>query len=318
MSYGMDTRVGICFQNSFGTSLTNSIYWLQPTQENVSVKKPPIVRQGLRGLYDEGAYQEGPTQIDGDVTVEATPNQLLPLLRAAMNRVTSVTSGSVRTHTFRPRTADFDTLSAEHPFTYVKFMGDTGSAHLHGDMTATNFELTVSNGELLTAKIGTVGGRNTQIAAIATAHSSDSALDWSVSSVSFGGTAKTNLREMTLTIENNIETKQTLSAGRTPNRAKRNGMRTININGTIIFDDQTEYQQFISQTEQRLIAHFRGTQIQSGFFEELTIDAPSFRFTEFPQDIGGPGEIEVSFAGACVYNVGSGNSLTVTLRNTQG
>lgn len=318
MTYGMDARVGICFQNSFGTSLTSSLHWLQTTAENISLKKEQIVRQGMRGIYDEGAYQEGKNTIDGDVTIEAIPNDLGVLLKATMNLVSTVTSSAVRTHTFRPRTADWDGLSAEQPFTYAKFMGDVGSMNLYGDLNGKTLELACSNGELLTAKLGVIGGRFTQIAAIAATYATSAALDWSVSSVSIGGTGKVNVRDLTITQENNLEAKHTLGTAKTPQRNKRSGNRTLTVAGTLCFDDQTDFQTFISQSEQRMLFNFKSAwEIQSGYSEELLIDMPAFRFTEFPQEIGGPGEIEVGFQGMANYHPGSGNSVTVTLRNSK-
>lgn len=317
MSYGNDARIGLSFQNSYGTLNTSSIHWLEPVGESVDLKKAQLVRKGLRGILDEGASQEGLNVVDGDVTIEAKAIPLGVLLSAALG-LTTVTSTGVYTHTFKPRTADWDGLSAERPFTYHKFMGDTGSAYLFSDLNGGNLELSIANGELLTAKLGMVGGTFSQVAALSATYPTGDALDWSISSASIGGSARDNIRNVTVTLNNALEAKHTLKTSKYPSRVKRTNPRTINVSGTVIFDNQTDAQNFISQAEQRFFLHLKSaTQIQSGYYESLTIDVPSMRFTEFPQAIGGPGEIEVGFSAVGKYNTGSATALAITLVNSK-
>lgn len=315
--YGMDTKIGIGFQNSYGTVLTSSMHWLEPIGESVDLKKAQLVRKGMRGIYDEGAYQEGANVVDGDITIEAKAIPLGVLL-AATNGVTAVTSSSVITHTFKPRTTDWDGYSAERPFTYHKGMGDSGSAHLYYDLNGGSLELNVSNGELLTAKMSVVGGSFSQIAALTPSYPTGDALAWSVSSISIAGTARDNIRSLTILQNNVLEAKHVLKTTKYPSRVKRNERRSISISGTLLFDNQTDMQTFISQTEQRLLVSMvTGVQVQSGYYESFTVDVPSMRFTEMPQTVGGPGEIEVSFKAMGVYNVGSATAITYTLVNTK-
>lgn len=316
MSYGMDARVGINFQAAYGTAATTSMHWVEPLSESVNLSKAQLIQQGLRGVYDQGRYQEGANSVGGDISIEAKPVQLGVVLNAALQRTATVTSASVYAHTFKPRTSDFSAGCPETPFTYMKYL-NTGSAHLYSDLNASNMTMEIANSELVRASMSVVGGTFSQTAAIAASYTVQDALDWAVSSVSFGAAAKTNIRQMTLTINNALEAKHAMGeTDRFPNRIRRSGMREISVSGTLCFDDQTEFQQFLSQTEQRVQINLRGrTEIQSGYVDSVLIDIPSMRFTEFPQSVGGPGELEVSFNAAAVYNTGSGNSLTVTLVN---
>lgn len=318
MSYGLDSKLGLSFQTSYGTAFTSSMHWLEPVNDSIGLKKAQIVRQGMRGIYDEGAHQEGANTVDGDVTIEAKAIPLGVLL-SATNLDSLVTSGSVITHTFKPRTADWDGYSAERPFTYHKGMGDTGSAQLYADMNGNNLELSIANGELLTAKMGMVGGTYSQIAAIAASYPTGDALQWSVSSISIAGTARDNIKALTITQENALKAKHVLKTTKYPSRVKRSGMRSISIAGTLLFDNQTDLQTFVSQTEQRLLLSLvTATQIQSGYYESFTVDVPSMRFTDMPQAIPGAGELEIGFSAKGVYNVGSACAITYTLVNTKG
>lgn len=317
MAYGMDSRLGISFQNSYGTLNTSSMHWLQPISDTISLKKAEIVRKGLRGIYDEGDYKEGNNTVAGDLSVEVDGLSVGALLNAVMGR-TTVTSTGLYTHTFKPRIADHNPLSAEQPFTYHKYMGDGGSAHLYSDLCGDNLDLVIANGQLLTAKMSVVGGTYSQIAAIAAVYGTNPALDWSVSSVSIGAAARVNVETMTFSFKGALTAKQTLTAGKYPDRIKRNAARQVDVSGTILFDNQTDLQNFISQTAQRLTVSATGVlAVQSGYNESLTIDVPSFLITDFPQGVPGPGELAVSFKGAGTYNVGSACTCAITVVNTR-
>ena len=317
MSYGMDAGIGISFQNSYGTAFTSSMHWLEPISESVDLKKAQLVRKGLRGIYDEGAYQEGANTVGGDISIEARAIPLGVLLSAVMNR-TTVTSTGVYTHTFKPRTADWDGFSAERPFTYHKHLGDVGSAHLYADMNGNNLEMAIKDGELLTAKLGIVGGTYSQIAEVAAVYPTGDALNWAVASASLGGSGRADFRALNVTVNNNLEAKHTLSTSKYPMRVKRGGVRSVEVSGTLIFSSQTDMQSFIGQTEQRFFLQLTApTMIQSGYYESLNIDVPSMRFTDHPITVGGPAELEVAFKAKGVYNTGSATNIAITLVNSK-
>jgi len=125
------------------------------------------------------------------------------------------------------------------------------------------------------------------------------------------------VRALTITQENNLAAKHVVesSGNRFPSRIKRSDNRAISVAGTLIFDDQTQANMFLAQTEQRLAVFIKGTSlVQSGYYESLLIDVPSLRFTEHPIPIGGPGEIEVSFKADAKYNTGSATAIQYTLQ----
>lgn len=323
MSYGLDTRVGISFQNSYGTSNTGSMHWLQPTQDTISLKKAEIKRKGMRNIYAEGALIEGANTVAGDITIEADGISVGVLLEAMFNR-TTVTSGSLFTHTYKPRTADFDAqLSANKPFTYHKHLGDAGSAQLYSDLNGEQLDLDITDGQLLTAKMGVVGGTYSQIAKLSPTYYTGAPFDWSVTSATIAGTARINIQKLGFTFKNTLQAKQTLGEqngvpNKYPDRVKRTGEQTTEISGTFLFDDQTDLQQFIAQSRQRLVVNLTGaSQITSGYNESITLDFPALVITDFPQGVPNAGELAVAFKGTAEYSVSSGTAFAITLVNTK-
>ena len=315
MSYEQDARIAIRFQNSYGTANITSLHYIEPISESVDLKKAQLIRKGIRaGVYDTGGNQEGVNTIAGDVTIEAKANALGVMLAAVCASPSTVTSAALYTHTFKPRQADHSLPSAERPFTYLKFMGDTGSAHQYSDLNGNSLELSVSNGELLTAKLGIVGGTYSRVAAVSATYSVSNPIDWSVASASCGGVALTALKAFTISQENNLAATHVIDTDKFPARIKRTDARVINVSGTMIFEDQVELAEFLNQSEQRLTVSLLGTSlVQSGYYESLILDIPSMRYTEFPIVVGGVGENEVSFKASAIYNTGSATAIAYTL-----
>ena len=319
MSYGQDSTVALCFQNSYGTALTNSPYWISHISESFAVTKEQLIAQGMRGLFYEGDHYEGMNACEGDLETEAHPITVGAILQAALGSPTTVQSGNIYTHTFNPVTTDFDQFAANPPVTIVKDLNDGGSAHLYYDMVAANLTLSVANGEFLKAKIGFMGGKYSQTSALTASYpTGKSNWTWDVASMSMGGAAQVDIAALNVVLEESLENRYTMNGAKTPSRTKRSGFRVVTFDGTLIFENQTEYQQFLAQSERELDVLFRGTtEIQSGYYEELRIQLPGARYGEFKPVAGGAGIIEVSFSGKGVYNVNSATGMRITLVNTQ-
>lgn len=318
MSYGMKTNVGISFQNSYGTPLANSIYWVPFLSEGFAVSKEQIIEENMKGIFDEGINYEGINANEGALEVEAHPITIGALFKSMFGSPTTVTSGSLYTHTFKPTTADFDNFSAKIPVTITKDLGDTGSAHRFYDMNASKLSLSVANGELLKASIEFMGGKYSQVVAPAASYPTGKGWTWDVASVSLSGTANVDVAELNVEMDDALENKYTLNNTKTPSRTKRSGRRTLSVGGTLIFDTQTEYQQFISQSERNLTVHMKGlANITSGYDEGLTLIVPLLRYTEFKPVAGGAEKLEVGFTGKGVYSTTSATALHIILVNSQ-
>lgn len=318
MSYGMKTNVGICFQNSYGTSLTQSVYWVPMLSEGFAVTKEPLISQAMTGVYDEGTHYEGVNANDGKLSVEAHPIIFGVMLKAQMGAPSSVQSGSIYTHTFKPRTSEFDIYAAAQPVTIVKDLGDSGSAHLFYDEVASKLSLSLAAGEFLKCDMEFMGGKYSQIAAPSASFIAAKGWTWNVASISIGGSANGDLKDLKLELDEGLENHYTLNNARTPSRTKRQSRRTLSIGGTLVFDTQSEYQQFVSQAERNLTVNLKGTvEVQSGYTEDLRIIVPLLRYVEFKPVAGDAGKIVVPFNGKGVYSVTSATALHFILVNTQ-
>lgn len=321
--YGQTTRIALALQNSWGVMNVASFYSIPFLTEGLGLNIPALVSQANVGNFDEGEHNEGPRTIDGDLSFEAQSIPLGAVLAAFLGSPTSTkaASASVYDHVYVPKSGDYDTkYSAGRPCTILKEF-DVGSSAVFFDMNASTMEIGINNGEFLMGTFGFVGGHFTQfnkgvltLPALPTGRR----WTWDTTSTSAGGSAFTDITQLSIKMDQSIEPQHTLNGSSYPDRIKRTGFRKTEISGTIKFDDQDAYQDFLAQTQQELIVNLRGkTAISSGYYDNLKIQIPLFRYTEFKPAVGGPGQIEVGFTSKGVYSQDSGCTLRVTLTNTQ-
>lgn len=309
--YGQDVELGICFQNSYGTANISSLHFMEVIDEGLTPIREELISNGLRGVFDEADSREGKNMVEADISIEAHVIPLGVLLSTVLDDPTTTFATSLATHVYEPNASDFDEFAALRPFTALVDLNDGGSAHQYSDLCGNALELNVANGELLTAKLSVIGGKYAQTAGVAGSFPSGNPLDWAVGSVSLDGSATCKIQDMVLTIDNALEARFDICNAKTPTRIKRSGYRTVKLSGTMEFDDQTEFQKFLAGSEQAFTAAFKtGSQ-------QLTIDIPRLRYTDFPIPVGGPGQLTVGFTGKAQYHSNSGTSVQITLANTQ-
>ena len=318
MAYGQKSNIGIIFQNSFGTvGDVNSIHFVPHLSYNLALEIPPIYSENMRGVFDEGDTYDGARTINGDLQCEAQPIALGAMLKSILNLESSTNSDSIYTHLFKPRTADHSEESAGNPVTMYTYL-DTGSAMLYSDLNGTTLEIGIANGELLKATVGYVGGTFTQNADVAASYPVGKRWTWDQSSLTVDGAGKAEIQDLSITLDESLEPQHTLNNSKYPSRIKRTGFRTVAVAGTILFDNQDEYQEFIAQSERELVMRFtNNTEIQSGYFEVCEIKLPLMRYEEAKPTAEGPGLISMSVTGRGKYSVDSATSLEITLVNTQ-
>lgn len=313
MSQGTDFILGIALQTSGGTAANvNSLDWMEFVSESLGRNIPPLVSQGNRGVFDENDEIQGPNTVDGEYTIEARPIELGKMLRAMFGDYSVSGTGSY-SHSYKPEQADWDPIFAKQPVTIHKGMA-TGSAQTLYDLNANLLELSLTAGEYLMAKLEFVGGQLSQIAEDTPVFETGRRMAWDQSSVSFGGSSAPGqkLTELTLSIDDKLEAMHTVRASTFPSRIHRTDYRSIEISGTMKFDDQSELQEYFSQSERQLIIHFDGEGADA-----FTIDMPAFKYREYRPEAGGPGKVEVSFTGSAKYHVGSGTAVEFTVVNTR-
>lgn len=319
MPYGHDAVIGIAMQNSFGTiAAVGSIHQIPVLNEEFGLDQEELISQNLNGRLDEGDSYSGKRQYGGQLEMEAQPKALGVLLTASVNDATAATSGSVRTYTFIPRTGDWDRYSPNRPFSYYKYLAEAGSAQMFYDLCGAKFELQLSEGGFLIARMGGVGGKTSAVASQALTVDGGRRWPWNQASLSLNGSAVGVISDFSLVHDEGINPKWFLDGQREAGRLRREQKRTVRVSGTLLFESQAELDNYKAETLQPLVLTLQDTStaIQSGYYHQIRISIPSFKWTKWPTPIRGATALEVNFEGRAVYNAGSGHSVQYVLQNS--
>lgn len=312
MSYGTLGTVQVDFQNSFGTLLTDSLQPIPIISETINETIEQITEGGMRGRLGEPPIQEGARAIGGNIVAEAHPIAMGSLLKSVFGQVTTTSDTNDQTHVFQPRTADFDDFSAVDPLT-ILIDRDVSCGHLYYDMLGSRLELSISQGQLLQMTTDFMGGKFQRNVNATPTYPAGSPFPWRVSSASFAGAVLNDLRDFTVTLDNNLENFWTLQDCSVPYRTKRNNFLMAAGNITMLFTADSVMTDFLDQTENAFTLFFTGPSSPA----TLRIDVPSMRLGEYSPRITGPGLLEVSAAFKGVFNANSNSPMGVTLVNTQ-
>lgn len=307
-------------QNSFSTALLTSYQTLSIINENIHLNIEALVEQGMYKRFAESPYHEGKHFIDGTIEMDADDLGIGWLLKGAMGRVVT-TSGSAYpvvssfdgyAHVFVPLVDSyFDDRSALPPNT-IEVYRDAGNAFRYFDMLVNRLTFEGANGELLKVSADFLGTNMTRVAATTPIYPEAKPFIWDQSSVEYGSALVDDLRNFTISINNNLEAIYTLRNSRVPYRIRR-GKLEVEMSGTMIFNTHSYQQAFEDQSETPFTIHFKGVSSAS----HLMFDFPLFRFTDFAPVAQGDGIVEASFTGRGVFSVTSDTPITVTLANTQ-
>lgn len=313
MTYGQRWNIGLAFQNSWDSvASTDSLHFIPMLEESIGINIPELMDENMRGIFEEGDNYGGARTVDGDINARAQAIPLGAMLSAIMERTAVSSASGLTTHTFKPRVSDWDEFSAQQPVTIYKNF-QTGSAQQFYNMNGNTLEISIAHSELMSARIGFLGGNYEQIAAVAATYPTGKKFGWDVTSVQFGGASIDYIRNLTITMEENLEAVHTMNNSKYPWAVKRTDFRTITLGGTIRFKDQDEYQQFLAQSEREMEINFMNVNS-----EVVNIILPTGLWNEFKPIAGGPGAVEVSVTGKAKYSVGSAVSMQITLVNTLG
>jgi hypothetical protein len=321
MGYGLNAKIGIAFQNSFGTAADlGSLHWIPFLSESVGRNLPPLRSENMRGIFDQGDRSSGPATVDGEIEFEAQAVPLGALIKSVVGDLTTVDSSATAllyTHTFKPRTSDHQISCAEQPVTYYKDLDVSDDPQVFHDLAGTLLEISVANGEFLKAKVGFVGGQRSTQSSVGYTLDSGKRWTWDVASVQLGGVANGELTAFNLSVDNGLEAMHTMNNTKNPSRVKRQNPRSVSVGGTLKFENHTELDLFIAETQQAMIVHLaNATEVQSGYPEQLTIKIPALIYDEFKPAGDSPGQLEVQFSGTAEYHVGSGTAVEFVLINS--
>lgn len=326
MSYGAQIKFGIARQSAEGTAVSapTSYHGIALTDEGVGLEKQELISKNLTGRFEQGAVYSGTSNINGTINFELTPRNIGAFLAAAIQETPLVvTSGSVKTYTFLPDTLDFSATACAAPWTVYKQFTDSNSAEQFYDCEFGQLSLSIGQGAFVKGAATIAGGTRSPNGVGSMSVAPDASdvgvlFPWNVASISYGGSAVSNMSELTVSVNQNIQPIYTINGTLAPFKFTRSNFREITVNGTMYFSDRTMLNNFTTETQQQLLVTLINTKtaIQSGYYNKLLIDVPQLKITAYKPGASGPGEVAVQFTGRGILDPSSNYGIQFVLTNT--
>jgi len=321
IAYGMMGHIGISLQSSFGTANITSFDYFPLISETLALNVPMLPDESMQGHIDEVTAHEGLHEIAGDVVVPVHPILIGKFLKG-WTGVASYAASLVDSHYSHkfwpaPGDADFDEFRAVPPMT-IEVYRAAGSAHQYHDMLLNTLTLEIAQGIMIKATAGFIGGKYAKVAKTGPSYLVGSEWSWDQSCIQIGGNAIDELSNITITMNNNLTARAMLDCNsKYPSLILREGKRRVEVSGTMLFIDDTEFDLCTAKTAQAFIINVEGQECSSGYNTSLKIDLPQVVYDAFPVNIGGTGIIEAAFTGHAEYKTTSLGAMLCTLVNTQ-
>lgn len=314
MSYGMNGFVALGKESSWGTAVAVTDYMEVMNESLQSQYDRFDTRNAINALYEPDRAR-GLLRVSGGISQSAFPKELAILAKAAMTVQSGVTvlSGFLYTTQFVSPQADFAANAACTPYTIEVFRDVTSSQRYIG-MMLNRLQLSIAPNQPLMMSSDWIGKGQTQLEKTAASFPGSPAnpFMYDSASISLGGSATSRIEALTISIDNQLEGIPALNNSNEIARIRRRGPQIIRVQGTLDFQDITEFLDFTNETERALKVGFFGAQSFSA-----VLDVPRMVYTAFPPSIRGRDRLTVSFQGEAKYLTTSATALGIYVTNTK-
>lgn len=351
MSSGSGAQIALLRTNSlysdYATSVT-SWAWTNFVSESIEHNLEELEEGSITGYKDAPPSHQGIDFGQGDVDMEPNPIAIGKWMQACFgqssgsvlteagstgaNSNTNIAGKPVIQHMFIP----IQSASNEKNFlpSYdVAVYKDVGSAFIFQGAQIHEMEIGVTAGQLATARFSLMSRKVTRKARNATAISSLVSSGgrpwvWDMASVQIGLSANslaanTNFEGITINMSTPLEGVVLLDGNKNYAEFQVNEFRRVNVNGTISFRNQEEYDAFVAYENRylRLTLTNQNSSQQLGnpdsaYYFQLRFDIPMFKFLSWSTPVGGPNRLQTQFTGRAEFDTSSLYQIEARLINT--
>lgn len=317
MGYGFAGHIGYAKEAGWGSGTTvASGDYIEALSEDLHLEIERFGYKAIIGSLSEPDDDTGLFRVTGGIQFAANPMWLLPFMKSCLHSVvTTSLTGPLYQHAFQTTSggADFSTEVPNQPYSFEVFR-DVGTSMRYTGCIANNLQFTFSADGPVMCEASFVGKDAEAVAKTTPTFVTSPAkpFNFSTVSLSVGGAGTALIETLTVNILNNLEGIGALNLSNRIAKIRRTDHQMVEISGTLDFRDNTEYQNFVDQTEQRFVVHVTRA---SSF--ALTLDMPRVVYTAFPVGIPGRERLTVDFTGKAFVHQGSGLALKATLTTVQ-
>lgn len=310
--YGMLGFVGVGRETTWGTPVAAASYFEAMSEGLAATLDRFETRNIIAGLY-EPDDTTGVLRVAGPVATALYPQNGLYLLNGAMgiSSVTVVLSGLLFKNELYMAASDTSSNNPLPSYTYEVFR-DVTSSQQYAGMLVNRLRLSAAPNGPLMAEAELVGKNMVHIAKTTPTFVGSSAQPFmfDTASLQIAGAAVAHVEQFEISIDNQLEGVPTLNNSTTIARIRRTGPQMIGFGGTLSFEDITDFDRFLNQTEFAFKASF----IKAASFSAI-LDLPRVVYTAFPTGVNGRGRQTVAVQGKARYLATSASAFMATVTN---
>jgi hypothetical protein len=317
MAYGFAGHIGYAVETNWGSGVAvSSGDYIEAMTEDLSLDIERFGYKAIIGNLAEPDDDTGLFRVTGGIQFAANPMWLLPFMKSCFHSVvTTSETGPLYNHAFQTTSGgeDFDTQVPNTPYTFEIFR-DVGTSMQYNGCLVNQLDFTFSVDGPVMCDAQIVGRDAEAIASTTPTFVTSPAkpFNFQTVSLSVGGAGTALIESLTVSIQNNLEGLGSLNLSNRISKIRRNNHQMVELSGTLDFTNNTEYQNFVDQTEQRFVVSV--TRAESF---QLVLDMPRVVYTAFPVGIPGRERITVDFTGKAFVDQGSGLAIKATLTTVQ-
>lgn len=314
MGYGLAGKISLAKEATWDTPVSPTDT-MEALSESLTLGIDRFeTRNIINGVYEPNDMA-GVRRIVGDIVAAVHPVTAGHFLAGALgiNSITVVLSGFLWTTKFFPNTTDAGTTNPLTPYTYYVFR-DVTCAHRYSGVQVARLQLAVSPNQPVIMTAG-VMARQTSVTGLPSGAAPTSPADpfaFDTTSLSLGGASTALMEALTVSIDHQLEGVPSLNNATIVRAFRRRPPTQIRVSGTLSFENLTEYNNFVQQTEQALtVSFFRAASFS------LTVLIPRIVYTAHPLGVPGRDRLLTAFEARANFDPGSARSIQIDLTTTK-
>lgn len=316
MGYGFSGHIGIGRETTWGSGVAATAY-CEALSEGLSSIFDRFEYKNIVGTMAESDDMTGANRVMGPIVLASHPQNIGHFLNSFFNGDTiTVVGSSLFQHVFTQPTnsnSAFSTTCPTVPYTFEIFRDVTSSMQYTGCVVK-ELSFSIAANQDVRANVGLLGRGTTVIAKTAATFPNSPAkpFKFSQASISIAGVATTLIESLNIKMMNPCDGVPVPNLSDDIAKIVRTSPQTVELSGTLDFQNITEYMNFKNQTEQA----FKISMIAPASFQ-MIFDMPKVVYTSFPVGIPGKDRLTIDFTAKAQYLPSSGTGIRVTLTSNQ-
>jgi len=279
---------------TYGALPTTPLWrWVDIVSHGIAPIDQSLVHEGI-ARREARVHAGGRYRIEGDLRLNAGPDDIGELLKCALGNVTSVQEGATAAykHTFTPKTDGLPSAQIEIGYDELTALRYIGSM-------VNSLDIAWTIGEFVGVTAGVAAQKDTkQTLATVTAPSAVPPFTFAQGTITIAGSANALMRSMTIRLSNDLDLDGAHGPGsRFFVRRPKAQALTVDVEAELLFESISELERFWGGTEPgsapseaEIILKLEGAIIESTYKYEFTSTLPRciYRVSELPVDRRAP------------------------------